>query len=507
MSLKRRPGFDGKSPNIIFIHAESMDGRKMGCMGHPALRNATPNLDGLAEEGVLFTNAYTNCPVCNPSRASMWTGKYPNHYDCWNNHEGIQDDAPIFRNTFESAGYRTAAIGPLDYTYGKHSIRDRVGSWTRSACIRRPISRTPMPVVAENGTLNGRDWNWTYQAISQMREAAASNRPFMLYLTTGLVHPAFVAERRHMAMVDEGEIDIPPDLRSVDSSDHPAIAYMRITKNCDKQFSEAMVREIRHVYFAMIAALDELVGRVLHTLEDLGLADSTYVIFSSDHGEMAGEQNQILKRSMYESSAHVPLIIRGPDVRNGAVVDTPVSLVDLYPTLMDMGRIQYDDYAQNPGYAETLDGESLMPQLVGNAERERDWAMCEYHGDRCCTGTFMLRKGVWKYVKHVGYESQLFNLEADPWEAENLAGSRQDVAGELEGILTRNFDCEGIDARAKQYDKESFRRWCEATKADGTYADTMARVYSGFDRLCIEDIVPWREEDERVIEGWLAEGA
>ena len=77
--------------NIVFIHAESMDGRKMGCMGHPALKDATPNLDRLAAEGVLFANAYSNCPVCNPSRASMWTGKYPHYRDCWNNHEGLRD--------------------------------------------------------------------------------------------------------------------------------------------------------------------------------------------------------------------------------------------------------------------------------------------------------------------------------------------------------------------------------------------------------------------------------
>ena len=496
-------GFDGKRPNIVFINAESMDGRKMGCMGHPALRNATPNLDGLADEGVLFANAYTNCPVCNPSRASMWTGKYPNYYDCWNNHEGIGEDAPTFRDTFESAGYRTAAIGPLDYTYGKHSIRDRVGSWTRSACIRRPISRTILPQVVADGTANGRDWDRTYQSISWLGEAAAGDRPFMLYLTTGLVHPAFTAERRHMPLIDADEIDIPPGLRPVDGSDHPAIAYMRITKNCDKQFSERLVHEIRHTYFAMIAALDEMVGRVLQALDDLGLKGSTYVIFTSDHGEMAGEQNQILKRSMYESSAHVPLIVRGPDVRRGATVETPVSLIDLYPTLMDMARIRYANYAGRPGYAEVLDGESLMPQLAGESGRRRDWAFCEYHGDRCCTGTFMLRKGEWKYVKHMGYAPQLFNLERDPWEAEDLAAERADVVGDLDGILTDNFECSGIDVRAKAYDRENFHKWREAQKAAGTYGETMAMVYSGFDRLCIEDIVPWSEADEDVIEAWL----
>ncbi len=493
------------SPNIIFIHAESMDGRKMGCMGHPALRNATPNMDRLAREGVLFTNAYTNCPVCNPSRASMWTGKYPSYRDCWNNHEGLSDDVRTYRDTLDSSGYRTAAIGPLDYQYGKHSIRDRIGSWTRAAMIHRPISLTPMQRVVPDGEANARDWQWTQQALSELREASLDDRPFWLYLTTGLVHPAFVAERRHMDLIEAGGIDMPV-MMGLEGTPHPAIAYQRVTKNCDKRFSANAVREIRHIYFAMIAALDEMVGRVLQMVDDLGLSDSTYVIFSSDHGEMAGDQNQVLKRTMYEASAHVPLIVRGPGVRAGATVETPVSLVDLYPTFMDMADIRYDGFADRPGYAETLDGESLMPQLTGDDDRKRDWAMCEYHGDRVCTGTFMLRQGDWKYVKHVGFEPELFNLTDDPNEVRCVAADQPDTASQMEGALTGAFDCEGIDARAKAYDREQFLCWRKGAKADGTYGDTMAHVYSGFDRQSIEDVRPWEPEDEDRIEAWLKSG-
>ncbi len=497
--------FDGNRPNIVFIHAESMDGRKMGCMGHPAMRRATPNLDALAEDGVLFTNAYTNCPVCNPSRASMFTGKYPHHYDCWNNHEGLHEDVPILRDTLERAGYRTAMIGPLDYAWGRHSIRDRVGSWTRSAEIMRPISRTPMPVV-HDGDPWARDWELTWQAIDWIREAGRHQRPFMCYLTTGLVHPAFVATRRAMELIDESEIDIPPDLGPLEATEHPVMRYMRVTKSCDRELSERLVREIRHIYFAMIATLDEVVGRVLGALEDFGLADSTYVIFSSDHGEMAGEHNQILKRSMYEPSVHEPLIIRGPGVRGGATVDTPVALIDLYPTVMDMARTHYEDYCNDERYPESIDGESLMPQLTGDAPRERDWVFSQYNGDRCCTGTYMLRRGPWKYVAYVGYPPQLFNLDEDPWEVNDLADERPDVVEEMDGILRANFDYEAIDARAKAYDRENFTAWREERLADGTYREMMTHIYSGFDRQCIENLVPWSDEDEAQIEAWLARG-
>lgn len=492
----------GRNPNIIFIHAESLDGRKLGCMGHPALLKATPNIDQLSREGVLFQNAYTNCPVCNPSRASMWTGKYPNYRNCWNNHEGLRDNVRTFRDTFISSGYRTAAIGPLDFKYGKHSIRDRIGSWTRSAMIHRPISRTPFQKVVADGEAYIQDWQWIQKALNELHEAKSDERPFWLYLTTGLVHPPFIAEQRHMDLIEKEGIDI-PTLMELEETKHPAITYQRVTKNCDKRFSENLVRQIRHIYFAMIAALDEMVGRVMQMVDDMGFTDSTYVVFSSDHGEMAGDQNQILKRNMYEASARVPLIVKGPGIRVGEIVEKPVSLVDLYPTFMDMANISYKKFSGRPGYSETLDGESLMPQLTGVDDIKRDWVMCEYHGDRACTGTFMIRKENWKYVKHMGFESELFNLENDPNEIYNLAVERLDVASKMEATLTSVFDCEAIDLRAKIYDREQFVKWRNEAKLEGSYRDTMAQVYSGFDQQSIEEISPWESDDEDKIEEWL----
>ncbi len=491
-------------PNIVFIHAESMDGRKMGCMGHPALKNATPNMDRLASEGVLYKNAYTNCPVCNPSRASMWTGKYPNHYDCWNNHEGLHEGVQTYQDTLNAAGYRTKAIGPIDYAYGKHSIRDRVGSWTRAAMIERPTVRTPLQMVVGQGEANQRDWQHTHNAIKEISEASKENRPFWTYLTTGLVHPAFVAEQRHLDLIDVDAIDIPP-LFGLEGTTNRAVRQQRILKNCDQQFSESMVREIRHIYFAMIAALDEMVGRVLQHIDDLGLADSTYVIFSSDHGEMAGEQNQVLKRSMFEASSHVPLIVRGPDVQKGVEVVNPVSLLDFYPTFMDIAGIDYTDFADRPGYADSLDGESWLPQLTSGAERQQDWAMCEYHGDRVCTGTYMLRQENWKLIRHMGFDSELYNLTDDSDEASDVSSSNTTKVKELEGVFDANFDCEGIDQRAKAYDREEFLKWREKAKSEGNYESTMAHVYSGFDRQCIEDMRPWTATEEEKIDAWLNE--
>jgi arylsulfatase A-like enzyme len=508
-----------------------MDGRKMGCMGDAAMASATPNMDGIADRGVLFTNAYSTCPVCNPSRASMWTGQYPHAYDCWNNHEGLRPGIPTFRTALESAGYATNAVGPLDYAYGLHSIRDQVGSWTRAANILRPLCRTPLPVIRQD-EVNARDWQHTYSAVRWLREQAGSSQPFFLYLTTGLVHPAFVAEQRHLAVVDEKAVEIPPTVGDLDDAQHPVDRYIRVTKNCDQPLDEGLVHTIRHCYYGMIAALDEMVGRVLQTLADLGIRDSTYVIFSGDHGEMAGEQNQVLKRTMYEPSIHIPLIISGPDVRRGAAVPEPVSLIDIFPTLMDMGNVDYAGLAERPAGAAApaeggslphrrpgipenpadtrvptrMHGESLMPQLTGSTPRTRPWAFAEYNGDRCNTGVYMLRDQRYKYVHHEGYEPQLFDLDNDPWEETNCVAEHPDVASRMESVLQDGVGGETpveIDGRAKEYDRRSYIAWRRSLPSEARYRQTMSHVYSGFDRQCIEDLVPWRDEDEAKIAAWL----
>jgi len=424
----------------------------------------------------------------------MWSGQYTHHCEGWNNYKGLSASDPTFRTRLDEAGYLTQTFGKTDYLSGHHSIRARVTPWTRSANIYRPSYRMPGPrMLAENKVrVHERDWMDVDRSVLWLQERTRSNDgPFWLYLGIRAPHPGFWISQRYLDVIDESGVLLPPD----DESDHPVMHYQRVAKNWMHGFSDAVVRQVRRVYFAMIAEVDAMVGQVLAAVEDLGLLESTYLIFSSDHGEMAMEHRQFYKMSMYEPSVRVPLLVAGPGVRQGAQVETPVSLVDIYPTLMDMAGIEHP---------EGLDGYSLVPELTGQASDHPEWVISEFHGTTCNTGATVLRCGDWKYVAYAGYEPQLFNLKSDPDEVRNLAEIRPDVVKEMDDLLRQIFDYEEVDARAKAYDKQSFRQWRQEQLVASTYWQTMARVYSGWDHLSDDAIWPWTDKDEQLIDSWLA---
>ena len=478
--------------NILFIDTDSMDGRVMGRMAHPAMSRATPNLDQLASQGVLFRNTYCNNPICCPSRASMLSGLYTHHCEAWNNYKGLSETDPTFLDQLAQGGYRLKILGKTDYLSGQHTIRARVSPWTRSANIQRPNYRMGAPKVLDNvgQRVHTVDWNDVDLAVDWLRREGRGDDPFFLYVGLRAPHPEFRTSKYYLDLIDESHVDLPPD----DESNHPVLAYQRINTNWMHGFSDETVRLVRRIYFAMIAEVDAMAGRLLDAAAEADIADSTYIIFASDHGELAMEHRQFYKMSLYEPSARVPLIIRGPGVRKGAEVNTPVSLVDIYPTLMDMASLPCPD---------GLDGYSLEPELAGRPTVHPGWVLSEFHGTSCNTGSFMLREGGWKYVAYVGYPCQLFNLRDDPAEVHNLADDRPEIVEELDQKLRHLVDYEAVDAKVKAYDRASFRQWREEHMASGDYHELMTRIFSGWDGLAEGEGEPWSEAEEHLIESWL----
>jgi len=485
-----------RRPNILFVQTDSWDGRLLGCQGHPAMPQATPHLDALAARGVLFRNAYCNNPICCPSRASMWSGRYTHHCEGWNNYKGLSPGDATFRTVLDAAGYRTQTYGKEDYLSGAHTVRARVSAWTRSADIARPQYRMAGPrlLAGDEPRVHRKDWERTNLAVAWLEEAAKTpGAPFMLYLGISAPHPEFVISERYWNLIAPDGVTIPP----ADRQDHPVMAYQRAVKNWRHGFSEETLRQVRRIYYAMCAEVDAMLGEILAALQRTGLDGSTYVIFTSDHGENALEHRQFYKSNFYESSARIPLIVAGPGLQRGVQTAAPVSLVDLYPTLMDMAGVTPPD---------GLDGHTLMPLLAGDSSSRPDWVLGEYHDSACNTGAFMLRQGDWKYIAYVGRPPQLFNLRHDPEEVSNLAQAAPTVVAEMDALLRRIVDYEAVDAKVKAYDRAAFARWREQERRAGTYQDTMARIFSGWDDLAPSDIVPWTDADEARIEAWLEAG-
>lgn len=493
------------TPNVVFIHTDSYDGRLVSFLGHPALADATPNLERLAAEGTAFPRCYSNNPVCCPSRSSMLSGLFTHHCEGWNNFKGLEEDDTLFDRIAE-AGYTVARFGKEDYLSGSHTIRARVGPWTRTAGIMRSNYDMDPPRTLDSDTTRVHEYDWRNvdRASAWLADSSGGEGPFFLYLGLTQPHPPFLTSREYLRRIPEAAVDIP----SPEVSEHPVELYQRVVKDWRHGFGNDTVRFVRRIYFAMLAEVDEMVGAVLATLDELNLADETVVMFSSDHGELAMEHRQFYKMSMYEGSVRVPLIMRGPGIAAGRTAGELVSLIDLYPTFTEITRAA--------GYP-ARDGRSLLPLARADGTSpdstsssegsdRRDWVLSEFHGSTALASMFMLRTGEWKYIAYPGFSPQLFRPDDEPEELHDYASERPEVVSALDAELREIVDYPVVARKVREYDKRSFREFREEHRRAGDYVALMSRIFSGWDRLEAnsESIEPWTRYDEAAIEEWLA---
>ena len=210
------------------------------------------------------------------------------------------------------------------------------------------------------------------------------------------------------------ELPRPRLYEPADRPDHPVIDHYRATWNYDDHFDEERLRVGLTAYYGLCSFLDFQIGRILASLEESGFAEDTLVIYTSDHGENLGNRGLWGKCVMYEESSGVPLLVAGPGVAAGTRCAAPVSLVDVYPTVVEFacGALDPREHA--------LPGESLV--TLAREPPEDRVVFSEMHDDGSMTGTYMVRRDDWKLVHYVGYPPELFHLAADPFEERNLAG-------------------------------------------------------------------------------------
>lgn len=432
-----------KKPNIVFIMADQMSAKALPFYGHPVVK--APTLARLAEEGVVFENAYCNSPLCGPSRTSMMTGLLPSKAGGFDNAHDFSAALPTFAHYLRLGGYLTCLSGKMHFTgpdqlhgYEQRLTTDIYPSdfgWTPNwAEPEAKLTFQDMTNVLETGPclrslqidydddVATRACAWLYDRARDGRK-----QPFMLTVSFTSPHDPYVARPEFWDLYSTDEIDLPkvPPIPVKDMDPHSARihAHYGIGK---AEVTDAIIRRARHGYYASIAYIDAKVAGLMQVLEETGLDEDTLVIFASDHGDMMGERGLYYKKSFFEWSSRVPLIFWAAGRLQPGRVRETVSLLDLLPTFAELAGTA-DDVLE-------ADGTSLVPCLQG-ASLGRRCIPAEFLSEGVLDPTFMLLQDRLKLLYSASDPPLLFDLGKDPDELSNVAADPR-YATALHDMLT-----------------------------------------------------------------------
>lgn len=452
--------------NLLFIFSDQHNRNITGCYGNPHIK--TPNIDRLAQRGVRFDNAYTNCPICIPARASLATGRYVNEIGYWDN--GIPYDGRVasWHHRLRENGYTVDAVGKLhfrshedDNGFSKemHTMHVVEGVGDVLGCIRdNPPKRDQPSKIRDAGPGDSSYIRYDHKvadtACSWIAEHANDGKPWALFVGFVQPHPRYIAPERFFKLYEDAGLPMPPQWRTEDWPKHPALDQLRRFFMADSGISEQDIRTLHAAYYGAVSQMDWQTGRVLDALESAGLTDATRIVYSSDHGDSGGSRGLFGKFTMYDESAAVPLIMSGPDIPAGRSVTTPVSLADLFPTVLESFNVEPEEEDKD------MPSESLWRFMEGpDADRER-CVLSEYHALGSESAWMLLRSRRYKYVYYVGGPPQLFDMEDDPQELVDLADSpsHRTVLEDMDRKLREVVDPEEADRRAKADQKAMVER-------------------------------------------------
>ena len=450
-----------KPTNVLFICSDEHTRKALGCYGASFMH--TPHLDALAARGTLFTNAYTNFPICVPARACLATGRYAHTINSWDNATPyVGTEAPSWGHRLTNAGHLVTTIGKLHYRkVGDPSgftdqrlpmhVLDGVGDLyglLRGGMPVRATSRHHVIDVKEGESEYTRyDQAIAAEAVRWLKQEGTSQaKPWALFVSFVEPHFPLQAPEEYLQRYPLDSFPLPVQWRQDEWPRHPVIDAKRAQQALDEPFDEHTVRTALQAYYAMCSYLDDQVGLVLGALREAGLEENTRIVYTTDHGDMMGEHGLWWKSVLYEGSAGVPMLLAGPGVPRGKTVRTNVSLVDCFPTVLDATGV-----SPQPEDA-SLPGRSLL-RIAQESDQPRT-VFSEYHAIFSPSAMYMVRNERYKYVEYVGSTPQLFDMLADPDETRDLAADPAHAAAvaacaaELRAIVTPETP-EGIDARAK----------------------------------------------------------
>jgi len=381
---------------------------------------------------------------------------------------------------------------------------------SRAADIRRATKARP-DAKANTPTekIHAEDWKMIGDCMKWLEanpNADQTRQPWMLYCSLNIPHPAYQCNEETEAHVAENislpEWFVTPKLYP-ESAMHPYDAYMSFSKSMmdeEGAHNAGTLEKNMRCWYAMCNQTDVMLGQVWQKAESTGNLKNTIVVFLSDHGEMHMEHRQHLKNSLFEGSARVPLLIAGPNTQArkgtrhsfsklGHVVRDPVSLLDVYPTLVE---------ATGGAVPQDLSGFSLLPYLAEAGNRPQDYVVAMYMSNMANTQAFMIRQGPWKYIAYgqygpscyLDYQPQLFNIEKDPDELIEMSKHHADVAGMLDALLRTVVDYPAVDREIKMEEKMLFNRFF-ANLTEDKLRTQFNKKYNGFDDNDMAKIQTW----------------
>jgi len=463
---KRKP-ITIQNPNVLFIAVDDLNDwiGKMG--GHP--QAITPNLDRLVKQGVFFANAHASQPVCTASRNSLMSGLHPattgwygSIAEMRKSYDAVMKENKMLPEYFRDHGYKTMSVGKIfhngesDYpertdgfwdeyaphfwsdmdpaikengfgyrgymfypfpkkggqlvqVYGEDTIQNHYRATNRfySLC-GGPLDKQDIP---EAGMYDEQIANWAVNQLNKKHQ-----KPFFLAVGFLRPHVPYTAPRKYFDMYDTSKFMV-PEIPQDEMSDIPimgkAIAYGYTPKGgwADVSAKPGLLKELVHSYLACVTFTDDQVGKILAALEQSPYAENTVVVLWSDHGQHLGEKRHFRKQALWEESTRVPLVFSFPKKLKPGVCNEPVSLLDLYPTLVDLGGLPMND---------KLDGNSLVPLIEGPGKKW-EYPVLSVWGYR----NYSIRSKHWRYIRYRDGTEELYDHRKDPGEHINLASDPQ----------------------------------------------------------------------------------
>ena len=422
----------GKRPNILILMVDQLNGTLFP--DGPADWLHTPNLRKLAERSTRFANTYTGSPLCAPGRASYMSGQLPRRTKVYDNAAEFASDIPTYAHHLRRAGYQTFLSGKMHFVGPDqlHGFEKRLTTdiypadfgWTPD--YRKPGERIDWwyhnmgsvtgAGVAEISNQMEYDDEVAFQATAKVRHLGRrlDDRPWMMTVSFTHPHDPYVARKKYWDLYEDCDHLLP---------EVPAKPYEEMDPHSQRIFdandwrnfdiTEEDVKRSRRAYFANISYLDDKIGEILEALDNTRQTEETIVMLVSDHGDMLGNKGLWFKMTFFEGSARVPLMVAAPQMAPG-LVETPVSTIDVNPTLAELAGIDISEIAP------WTDGESLVG-LANGVERTSPVRM-EYAAEGSYAPLVGLRMGDWKYIRCELDPPQLYNLAEDPNELVNRAG-------------------------------------------------------------------------------------